>query len=593
MSQQRVSAEKENTQRKNSSIEQKTHIPETTLTQQPITPAQFLRLQQVRGNRATINAIQRQEVPTAAPATLLVEDDSAELQAGQMRKSEFLAQLQAAVCNGADQALANSPYSAIGCPYIASIFPRLRNRPAAYIERGIQRFVPATRNASTATAYIAPVVARVQLGIANWLDTGQTPAVPPEFAGIASGAATNPNTDTINRQVDGSLQRMAEPLAIQRNMGRGQPLDGGTRQRIERGLGTSVGSVTIHTNQQATQLARQNNARAFTVGNHIAFDSGEYRPGTLIGDALLTHEMAHVVQQKGATTTDNSSQSKSLEEDADRTTIQAMIQLWGGSHEGLQEAFPHARTGLRLQRCSRDAEHDPEREMVTGAGLGSVITYEGKTLVQLGGEKFYISGKPPSGSFTPKGGSTSVVFIYRKSKPKKMYRLDYDTLKQGPKAGTKGWEHNQKGVAKILKLKVTNHQPAGGWGKVAGNSAKVFKYGGRAMFIVGLAAEGVNIYYAENKARAIAKAGGSLAGGAGGAWAGAKGGGAVGAWFGPWGAAIGAGIGGLAGGALGAWGGGEATEAVYDLIVEPLEEEEWIMLTEDEVEPAPATSGAE
>lgn len=60
------------------------------------------------------------------------------------------------------------------------------------------------------------------------------------------------------------------------------------------------------------------------------------------------------------------------------------------------------------------------------------MTYKGKTLVRLGGEQFYISGTPPKGAWTPKGGTTSVLFIYKKSDPKKkMYRLDYDTLKKG------------------------------------------------------------------------------------------------------------------------------------------------------------------
>jgi hypothetical protein len=41
-------------------------------------------------------------------------------------------------------------------------------------------------------------------------------------------------------------------------------------------------------------------ARAFTVGRDIFFGSGEYRPETADGRALLTHELAHVVQQRGA-----------------------------------------------------------------------------------------------------------------------------------------------------------------------------------------------------------------------------------------------------------------------------------------------------
>jgi phage tail tape-measure protein len=233
---------------------------------------------------------------------------------------------------------------------------------------------------------------------------------------------------------------------------------------------------------------------------------------------------------------------------------------------------------------------DDGTNLATGAGLGAIVTYQGKTLVRLGGEKFYVSGTPPKGGWTPKGGTTSEFFIYKKSDIKKMYRLDYDTIKMGPKQGQLGWEHNQKGVAKVLNLKVTNHQPAGGWGRAAGTAIRIYKWGGRALFVAGLVASAVEIYYAENKARAIAKTGGAIAGGIGGAKLGALGGAEVGGYFGPVGAGIGAFVGGLVGGALGAWGGAKATEYVYDLVVDRLEDEDdWVVLTQDQVEPA--TSG--
>ena len=47
-------------------------------------------------------------------------------------------------------------------------------------------------------------------------------------------------------------------------------------------------------------LARAVSARAFTVGSDIFFAPGEYQPGTRDGDELIAHEVAHVVQQRGA-----------------------------------------------------------------------------------------------------------------------------------------------------------------------------------------------------------------------------------------------------------------------------------------------------
>jgi hypothetical protein len=53
--------------------------------------------------------------------------------------------------------------------------------------------------------------------------------------------------------------------------------------------------VRIHTDPDA----RTRQALAYTQGTQIAFAPGEYRPETARGRALLTHELAHVVQQAG------------------------------------------------------------------------------------------------------------------------------------------------------------------------------------------------------------------------------------------------------------------------------------------------------
>jgi len=185
--------------------------------------------------------------------------------------------------------------------------------------------------------------------------------------------------------------------------------------------------------------------------------------------------------------------------------------------------------------------------------------------------------------WTPATGSTSHFFIYKKSAPNKLYRLDYDILKQGRSAGKAGWEHNQKGVAKILKLGVSNHQPAGRLASAAGRTLRIAKYGGRALFVVGAVDSAWNIYAAESRVKqAVLETGawaGALAGAAAGAKAGAAGGAAIGVWFAGAGAAPGAGVGGaigsIGGGVVGFWGGKKVTKAVVEAIWVPLETEEW------------------
>jgi uncharacterized protein DUF4157 len=62
-------------------------------------------------------------------------------------------------------------------------------------------------------------------------------------------------------------------------------------------IGPDLSQVRIHTDARAAQSARSVDALAYTVGNHVVFGSGLYRPQTFEGQMLLAHELTHVVQQ--------------------------------------------------------------------------------------------------------------------------------------------------------------------------------------------------------------------------------------------------------------------------------------------------------
>jgi hypothetical protein len=230
-----------------------------------------------------------------------------------------------------------------------------------------------------------------------------------------------------------------------------------------------------------------------------------------------------------------------------------------------------------------------QNHWVIGAGIGALRAIHGKTAVNIGGTRFYITGTPKAGMRIPASGTTSVLFVYKAGQPNKLYRLDFDVLKTGPRAGQLGWEHNQRGVARILKLNVTNHQPAGFVARNAGRAIKVLKWGGRAMIVVGAVQSGIEVYHAEDRARAVVTELSGWAAASGGAYLGGKGGAAAGAWvgsfFGPGpGTAIGAGVGGaigsVGGGVGGFWLGKTVSETVYDWFVTPPEEEKWIICGE-------------
>ena len=328
--------------------------------------------------------VQRQTMPapgvdakdTTAISQFIVDDEVAVLEPGQMRKAEFLETLKTAVCAAADEALAGTIYSAVGCPYVTRVFSTLPNRSAAYIERGIRRFAPEAAAVTDATGYIDPVIRRVKAGIANWLETGEVTGVPAGLASLGSSIGSvgvSAGEGMVNRQVDETVNRVPEPVRIQRQLRGGRPLEGSTRIRMESALGHPLGRVKVHTGYQAAQLAHEQDARAFTIGNDVVFGNGEYQPGTLVGDAILAHELAHVVQQRwsfsnAAIVQREPTVGERLEEDANRSTVGAVMSMWTGVQDQLSDlaknALPHLQSGLRLQRCGGESiNYAPETEI--------------------------------------------------------------------------------------------------------------------------------------------------------------------------------------------------------------------------------------
>jgi hypothetical protein len=136
---------------------------------------------------------------------------------------------------------------------------------------------------------------------AEW-DADEEPSV--ERAAAAVG---NRGFAPLAREGEGILPgRRAHPdveAAIAASRGRGRSLDPATRARTAPRLGDDLADVRVHDDPEAAGLARAVSARAFTVGSDIYFDAGEHRPGTPDGDRLMAHEIAHVAQQRGATST--------------------------------------------------------------------------------------------------------------------------------------------------------------------------------------------------------------------------------------------------------------------------------------------------
>ncbi|WP_322486843.1 eCIS core domain-containing protein [Chloroflexus sp.] len=75
------------------------------------------------------------------------------------------------------------------------------------------------------------------------------------------------------------------------------PLDPATRAHLEPRFGYDLSGVRIYCDSATATRAAQLGAAAYTIGRHIFFGAGQYAPRTAAGQRLLTHELAHVVQQ--------------------------------------------------------------------------------------------------------------------------------------------------------------------------------------------------------------------------------------------------------------------------------------------------------
>jgi len=75
-------------------------------------------------------------------------------------------------------------------------------------------------------------------------------------------------------------------------------MDPSVRAAMEAGFGHSFASVRVHADSTAGASARDVHALAYTVGEHIVFAPGYYRPAQPFGAQVLAHELTHVLQQR-------------------------------------------------------------------------------------------------------------------------------------------------------------------------------------------------------------------------------------------------------------------------------------------------------
>ena len=143
------------------------------------------------------------------------------------------------------------------------------------------------------------------------------------------------------------------------------------RRKAEAAFGRSLEDIRVHNDSKAAESARSLGAKAYTTGKDIVFGEGQYKPDTADGERLLAHELAHIVQQSGATPVAGISQkSDSLEQTADDAAgkvmsgVPAPIAPASSVPTIQREADPHLKPPPMLARAMGSGTVD---DFITGS----------------------------------------------------------------------------------------------------------------------------------------------------------------------------------------------------------------------------------
>jgi hypothetical protein len=102
----------------------------------------------------------------------------------------------------------------------------------------------------------------------------------------------------------------------------GEPLDAAAQAMFAPRLGGAAARVRVHKDARAARSARSIGARAYAVGDHMAFAAGAYAPHTDSGRRLLAHELAHTLQADKSIVRRSPSSEAPVETDGDGAPVE-------------------------------------------------------------------------------------------------------------------------------------------------------------------------------------------------------------------------------------------------------------------------------
>ena len=143
----------------------------------------------------------------------------------------------------------------------------------------------------------------------------QSDAVPSSHCPTPTISCFGGTSMPISSEMESQLQAMQSG---------GHAMPDALRSQMEHSFGHDFSNVRLHTDSAAADMSSSINAKAFTHGNDIYFNQGQFQPNTPAGQHLIAHELTHTVQQGGKVARE---ESENKEDDEVSSLILKIIDL--------------------------------------------------------------------------------------------------------------------------------------------------------------------------------------------------------------------------------------------------------------------------
>lgn len=165
---------------------------------------------------------------------------------------------------------------------------------------------------------------------------------------------------------------------LAQTQGGGRTMPEGLRNMMETGFGRDFSNVRIHTDSQAVAMSENLSAKAFTLGNDIYFNKGQFAPNTTEGQHLVAHELTHVVQGSGKVGRETDNTEKQNLADLIFNITGALIDVFSvaSTARNVIETEPIVQLLKGIRIAVTDAGYGLKAGVQSGEALGNAMQFE-------------------------------------------------------------------------------------------------------------------------------------------------------------------------------------------------------------------------